>query len=82
MKSIYIKCNNYIYKGFIDQLKMKKNSVSHIVRTSVSASGYRLLSQRLPNQSTTMIPQSYNKINPFVTEKNKQEVKHLIDMIS
>jgi hypothetical protein len=29
-----------------------------------------------------MIPQSFNKINPFVTEKNKQEVKLLIDMIS
>ena len=61
---------------------MKKRSVPHIVRTSVSASGYRLINKPMPNQNTTMVPQSYNKINPFVTEKNKSEVKHLIDMIS
>ena len=61
---------------------MRKGSVSHIVRSTVSAGGFRLIDQRLPNQNTTMIPQSFNKINPFVTEKNKQEVKHLIDMIS
>ncbi len=67
---------------FKDELRSTKKSVPHIVRSSVSAAGYRLIHEPLARQNTTMVPQSYNKINPFVTEKNKAEVKHLIDMIS
>jgi hypothetical protein len=62
-------------------LEAEKKRFPHIVLTSRDPPSVSLLPDLLPTPRNTMISQNYNKLNPFVTEKPKQEMKHLMKKI-
>jgi hypothetical protein len=63
-----------------DDLRLQRNKFPHIVVNTRQS--LQFLHTPLPTPRNTMISLNYNTLNPFVTEKTKQEMKHLINNIS
>jgi hypothetical protein len=62
-------------------MKLEKSKHPHTAVSNRVPDSVSFLPTVLPTPTNTMISQNYNKLNPFVTETSKQEMKHLLKKI-
>ncbi len=68
--------NSYIL-FLVGSMVSPRTEPSRTVRLHTSP-GYRLLLDQIPNQDQTMVPQRFNKLSPFVTERGNNTMRESV----